>query len=331
MSILNLNSPEGSKTGSKKSVKMWLGAGLVVAVLGIGSTLAANISINGADNTEFGQGVTKTVYCGADNEEEENITVTPLSKYVNSSYEWRVTSAAVQAVAENSFMAHFATSVYSNSSSDFIASAVQTKVVNGRTGVWLTKKGSESGITVATNQDETTFTTQQRTDYVFSQANTTRSSVRGFYKVNGTLDEKIVIAPAIAARSEQRERHENPGDFYFKGIVISDIPDNCEGKNFIISGYDEESTDAQTLINPSSGSDISEITALWTGNGSTAPRVSRDRTIFVDISGNVSASQTSDKLSLLFGGATQTYLQTDDLYRLVVETQENTLGGFSGR
>ena len=330
MSLLNLNSPAGQTPRGKKGLKMWMGAGLVVAVLGIGSTFAAQININGNQDSEFGQGVTKTVYCGADNDEEESITVSPLSKFVNGTYGNRITRAAVQAVPENSFTANFATSVYTSNTSDFIVSAVPTKVVNNRTGVWLTKKGTDSNITVASNQDQTTFSTQQRNDYVFSQNFATKRinnvDTRGFYKVNGTVAEKIVISAAIAAVAQATERYEIPGDFYFKGVVISDIPDNCSGKNFIISGYNEEDPDAQKLIDLSSGTDITEVTALWTRTPSVVPKVSRDRTSYIDISSNVTASQTAASLSLIFGNQTTQYLKTDDLYRVVIETQENTLG-----
>jgi hypothetical protein len=57
-----------------------MGIGLVIAVLGVGSTLASTITINSGQNSEFGQGVERTVYCGG----EEKITVTPLSGYINN-------------------------------------------------------------------------------------------------------------------------------------------------------------------------------------------------------------------------------------------------------
>jgi hypothetical protein len=81
MSILNLNGPAGRGPRSKKATKVWLGVGLLVAVLGIGSTFAANISINAGTNTEFGQGVERTVYCGG----TQTITVAPITTYRNSS------------------------------------------------------------------------------------------------------------------------------------------------------------------------------------------------------------------------------------------------------
>ena len=81
MSILNLNGPSGRSARSPRVVKVWVGIGLLVAVLGIGSTLAANITINGGPSTEFGQGVQRTVYCGSG--ASYPITVTPISSYSN--------------------------------------------------------------------------------------------------------------------------------------------------------------------------------------------------------------------------------------------------------
>ena len=80
MSILNLNGPTGRPARSKRAVKVWMGIGMVIAVLGVGSTLASTITINGGTNTEFGQGVQRTVYCGG----EQRISVKPISSYLNS-------------------------------------------------------------------------------------------------------------------------------------------------------------------------------------------------------------------------------------------------------
>ena len=81
MSILNLNAPQGRAPRNQKTTKIWLGVGLLVAVLGIGSTFAASITINPGSTTEFGQGVERTVYCGGSN----TITVAPITTYRNSS------------------------------------------------------------------------------------------------------------------------------------------------------------------------------------------------------------------------------------------------------
>ena len=87
MSLLNLQSPAGQSPRRKKSLKMWMGAGLVVAVLGLGSTFAANITLNSPEGTsEFGQGVTQTVYCGGD----QTVTVSPISTFKNTTPKFKL-------------------------------------------------------------------------------------------------------------------------------------------------------------------------------------------------------------------------------------------------
>jgi len=81
MSILNLNAPQGKAPRNQKTTKIWLGVGLLVAVLGIGSTFAASISLNNGQNAEFGQGVQTTSYCGGN---AVALTVTPFSSFKNS-------------------------------------------------------------------------------------------------------------------------------------------------------------------------------------------------------------------------------------------------------
>ena len=82
MTILNLNGPAGKAPRTKNSSRAWMGIGLVIAVLGIGSTFASTISINSGNDTEFGQGVQRTVYCGGDN---VSLKVTPVSAFKNKS------------------------------------------------------------------------------------------------------------------------------------------------------------------------------------------------------------------------------------------------------
>jgi hypothetical protein len=170
---------------------------------------------------------------------------------------------------------------------------------------------------------------------VFSQNAATRTinnvSTRGFYKVNNSLEEKIVIAAAIAGRQDEYEDYETDSEFNVKGVVISDIPDDCDGRNFIISGYNNEDEDAEPLIKVISETpnlEISEIAVKWTHpNSATAATVSRDRTQLRNIAAYVSATQTATTLSVLFDkDINAEYLKTEDLYRLVIETQENTLG-----
>ena len=82
---LNLDSfNESSKKNSSK-YKAALGVGSVVSLFGIGSTLAANISLNGGGNVEFGQGVATTAAC-----DEDGFNITPVTRYDNSNSIFRI-------------------------------------------------------------------------------------------------------------------------------------------------------------------------------------------------------------------------------------------------
>ena len=82
MEILNLGSgsDESAKLLSKKRLKVAksaIGIGGLAALTGLGSTFAANISLNdGANSVEFGQGVAQTAAC-----DEDGFTITPVSYY----------------------------------------------------------------------------------------------------------------------------------------------------------------------------------------------------------------------------------------------------------
>jgi hypothetical protein len=78
MEILNLGgSYEPSAKSRKTKFKVLLGVGLVTVVMGMGSTLAASITLSSGSPIEFGQGVATTTAC------DSSITVTPYSTYVN--------------------------------------------------------------------------------------------------------------------------------------------------------------------------------------------------------------------------------------------------------
>ena len=83
MEILNLGGAAESNTPapkSRKKLRVIFGIGALAAVTGLGSTLAANISLNGGGNVEFGQGVATTAAC------DDDITLTPVSEFSNTSY-----------------------------------------------------------------------------------------------------------------------------------------------------------------------------------------------------------------------------------------------------
>ena len=78
MEILNLGGlNESSAQSPKKKFKVLLGVGLLAAVMGMGSTLAASITLSSGSPVEFGQGVAATTAC------DTSLTVTPFSTYVN--------------------------------------------------------------------------------------------------------------------------------------------------------------------------------------------------------------------------------------------------------
>ena len=93
MEILNLGGAEESNTPaprSRKKLRVILGIGALAAVTGLGSTLAANISLNGGGNVEFGQGVATTAAC------DDDITLTPVSTFSNSYEDATFAMTAIQ-------------------------------------------------------------------------------------------------------------------------------------------------------------------------------------------------------------------------------------------
>jgi len=97
MDILNLGGVnEPSERPSKKKLKVIIGIGLLAGVMGMGSTLAASITLNGGTAVEFGQGVQLVTACDA------AITVTPNSEFVNSTTEgqanFRLKSIAITGI-----------------------------------------------------------------------------------------------------------------------------------------------------------------------------------------------------------------------------------------
>ena len=92
MEILNLGNNNEDAPASKsprakklKVAKAAVGIGTIASLTGLGSTLAANISLNGGSNVEFGQGVAQTAAC-----DEDGFTITPVSYYDSDSSTFRL-------------------------------------------------------------------------------------------------------------------------------------------------------------------------------------------------------------------------------------------------
>jgi hypothetical protein len=91
---LNLESfDEKSKKKSKTKYKAALGVGSAVSLFGIGSTLAANITLNNDQNVEFGQGVVTTAAC-----DEDGFTITPVTYFDNDDSIFKVDYVEVSGV-----------------------------------------------------------------------------------------------------------------------------------------------------------------------------------------------------------------------------------------
>lgn len=89
MEILNLgtNGEEPVVPVKKKNKMLSSAVGIsgVAAITGLGSTFAANISLNNDQAVEFGQGVTQTVAC-----DSNGFTINPVTRYDNAHSKFRI-------------------------------------------------------------------------------------------------------------------------------------------------------------------------------------------------------------------------------------------------
>jgi hypothetical protein len=135
MEFLNLGGNSEESVGpatsrSKKKVFAVVGITLIAATIGVGTTLASNITLNNNANVEFGQGVAQTVACETTS---AGITVTPLSSFNNSggyyngsSYEGEFTldQIGVSSIDTACQAVYFKISVYDSSASNPLANFV---------------------------------------------------------------------------------------------------------------------------------------------------------------------------------------------------------------
>ena len=78
MEILKFENSSRPTRKKNSSSKVVLGLASIAAVALLGSTLAANISLNSGSAVEFGQGVAQTTAC------DDSITTTPSAQFVNA-------------------------------------------------------------------------------------------------------------------------------------------------------------------------------------------------------------------------------------------------------
>jgi hypothetical protein len=298
MSILNLNTPQGRGPVGKKSVKLWMGVGLLAAVLGFGSTLAANISINNDNQSEFGQGFSETIYCGSEN--PTKITVRPISKFVNSleidgEDEWR------QPTFDSRRFVRVAS----------VSLAFSKSILNDETGLSTTTKGYY--VTSRDDDDDDRFYVGFRPPspnsiYKDFAPQVVSGDSYGFYKYVNFRPGRFVVT--------------TPSDFRMVGVSIQDIPTECEDVNFVLSAYGETG-DALNLISDND-ENVKEVVYKWIGEPGYGYSVSRDRNSFVGTD-LVTSNTDPDSLTFLFRTESGTVLSTNDVKKIVVETQEDAL------
>ena len=295
MSLLNLNSSAGRGPRGTSSSRAWVGFGLVIAVLGIGSTFAANIQINNNADIEFGRGFTQTVFCGG----EQEVTVAPISTYVDP----------VLDAPKDSFFTRFASSYLT----DFSPAPTRPlpSTVNGITGWWAFRGGDKrlvpnpSLADLRSNADNRVFV-----------ARTVKEGVNGYYKADKNVLSEFVVTPAVET------------GFRVGGVIISDIPPECDDHVFVLSFFGETGT-AQTMISnltSLAGEEVKEVAYNWyyypntPGSGYS---VSRSRTSFVGTP-LVTAATTADSLKFIFNLAGATAIEADALDKIVIETQPDS-------
>lgn len=323
MTILNLNGPTGRAPRGKKTVRAWMGVGLVIAVLGIGSTFAANISIANNNESEFGQGVTKTVYCGAG---EDQITITPVSAFVPEIESYNAGRAAVpsswiaptwsgtptfQEVDTSSSRYSF-TSTYVNDASG-APSSVKGYWVSSRSSsnYYQGSNSSPSGyefVPQAVGNTSTQWSSRS------SSSSTSGSQKYGYWKFQSWNPGSMTVAVTRIAPSTSV----TPSRFEVRGITVSDIDGECEGRDFVISAYNTSNT-ALNLIN--SKPEIAVLFGNRTGNAT----FSFDRTgqsIDTD-DGSTAVTEVPGKFSIAFNSGTR--MRAELLKNIVIETQDDLL------
>ena len=310
MSILNLNTPQGGNSVGEKKTKIWMGVGLLAAVLGVGSTLAANITINSPEgNTEFGQGVTQTVYCG---DGESSVKVTPASSYTNATT-WISPNPSFNFITNTSGESTTAVSpvtIYGNSSGlspQFVSSS------SSKVGWWLPNT-STTAAPYAT-QPSAPQVAASPSSYYFTERNS-----------NGTF-KKPAATPSPSASAVRVS--DELANFRLGKVVISNIPAACNGVNFVLSSFGATSNTDPNEFSLSAAAPITEVAVLWNANNASTPTYpSQSRTSFVPTkpsSGStclVTTTQTSSSLTFTFR---LPKLAAKDLNKLVIETQEDAI------
>ena len=110
MALLRFHELEPKRAGKAKSLSMILGIGALAGSIALGSTLAANISLNDGSSVEFGQGIAQTTSC------DDNVFITPQASFVNDAENaaFIFNAFSVTDISEDCFGKTFTIKAYTN-------------------------------------------------------------------------------------------------------------------------------------------------------------------------------------------------------------------------
>ena len=137
----NSSRPVRKKSSSSKAM---LGLAGIAAVALLGSTLAANISLNSGSSVEFGQGVAQTTAC------DDGITMTPAANFVNaaSGGSFNFSTVALTNISSNCLNDVFTLKAYGDSSATPLVIATNSGTTyNQATFKFTTASTTSPGIT----------------------------------------------------------------------------------------------------------------------------------------------------------------------------------------
>jgi len=156
MLILNFANPTKGPR-NYKPLKLIFGAGFLAAVIGLGSTFAANIQLNSGKAVEFGQGVAQTTSC------DDNVILTPYSTFTNSegAGSFILSSISVSEISSNCVGKEFTIKAFTDSPSsqlDFLEGVSSINILDSgskfsiasTTGINITSQGI-TGFTLTFN------------------------------------------------------------------------------------------------------------------------------------------------------------------------------------
>jgi len=272
MSILNLSGPRGRQPRSPRALRIWIGIGVIAAVVGVGSTLAANISINGGTSAEFGQGVERTVYCGGD----YPITVTPISAFDPTptptySAAPRPTGASAPVVAsgptviEHSHRGHgedLPTLIINGDVA--VRTSASTSIVSIPFVVYIEEHHGISSVTVTSSPSIELSYSGTTSPVVVSGAFVRGTAYTFTVRVTNSdgTSSPAVSGPVTPYPTSSDSISSELGSFYLSGIQVSDIPDACAGKNFVVQVYDNIGTLTPIEVNGSLQGGVMNV--YWT-------------------------------------------------------------------